>query len=147
MVLWFNQRPQSLFMSIEISDMYIYVAVPTSTSMPGKSLLRNALATNYRLTVSQQCSQPSRHSPEQINDRQLAWTRVQTTHAHMIASSKRAASYIRARTLWIVHSHYRRTVKSKYVDIDISFAQPSQASLSYTSKQDDIDKMERVWLA
>ena len=42
----------------------------------------------------------------------------------MIASSKRAelASYIRARTLWIVHSHYRGTVKSKYVDIAISFA-------------------------
>ena len=35
------------------------------------------------------------------------------------------ASY---RTLWIVHSHYRGTVKSKYVDIAISFAQPSQDS-------------------
>ena len=29
---------------------------------------------------------------------------------------------IATRTLWIVHSHYRGTVKSKYVDIAISFS-------------------------
>ena len=52
-----------------------------------------------------------------------------TTHAHiMIASSKRAELATQAHGSWIVHSHYRGTVESKYVDIAISFAQPSQDS-------------------
>ena len=60
-------------------------------------------------------------------------------HAHMIALSKRAElGTLSARTVWIVHSQYKGTVKSI-----ISMAY-SQASLSYISQQDD--KMERVWL-
>ena len=47
-----------------------------------------------------------------------------------------------ARTVWIVHRQYRGTVKSKYVDIAISLAWPSQASLAIPAS-----KMIRMWLA
>ena len=49
-ILSANERAQSLFMSIEISDTYIYIYLficcrtSTSTRMPGKSLLRNGLS-------------------------------------------------------------------------------------------------------
>ena len=104
--------------------------------MPGKSLLRNGLS-NQLQTYCFSAVQPSLgspvvtlHDPGQINDGQLDTEYRLYTHARMIASSKRAelASY---RTLWIVHRHYRGTVKSKYVDIAISFAQPSQEKYNY----------------
>ena len=50
-----SERAQSLFMSIEISDICIYapyVRTSTSMRMPKKSLLRNGLSNNYRLTVA-----------------------------------------------------------------------------------------------
>ena len=39
-----SERAQSLFMSIEISYIYICGHTSTSTRMPGKSLLRNGLS-------------------------------------------------------------------------------------------------------
>ena len=45
-------------------------------------------------------------------------------HAHYDCIIKEGGASYRTS----VHSHYRETVKSKYVDIAISFAQPSQDS-------------------
>ena len=39
-----------------------------------------------------------------------------------------ASNTCSARTIWTVHSQYKGTVKSKYVDITISLAWPSLAS-------------------
>ena len=46
-----------------------------------------------------------------------------------------ASNTCSARTIWTVHSQYKGTVKSKYVDIAISLAWPSVNN--YTSQQGD----------
>ena len=94
------KRASSVPVHVNRDFRYIYICGRTSTStrMPGKSLL---LATNcWTLSTDYACS-------------------------YDCIIKEGGASY---RTLWIVHSHYRGTVKSKYVDIAISFAQPSQDS-------------------
>ena len=67
-------------------------------------------------------SWPSRHSPDQTID---SWP-VHYACSYDCIIKEGGASYTRGS--WIVHSHYRGTVESKYVDIAISFAQPSQDS-------------------
>ena len=114
-------------MSIEISDTYIYIYIYMWPYVNLYAHAREIIAKKRPLQLTtdllflssaDQPRQPSRHSPEQINDG--SWT-LSTDYAcsYDCIIKEGGASY---RTLWIVHSHYRGTVKSKYVDIAISFA-------------------------
>ena len=71
---------------------------------------------------------------------------MQTTHAHnfdcIIKIKREELATLSARTVWIVHSQYKGTVKSKYVDIVISMAYIARLALAIPAS-----KVVRVWLA
>ena len=72
---------------------------------------------------------------------------MQITHAHnfdcIINNNKREElATLSARTVWIVHSQYKGTVKSKYVDIVISMAYIARLALAIPAS-----KVITVWLA
>ena len=58
--------------------------------------------------------QPSCHSPEQINNGQLdtEYRLRMLERSYDCIIKEGGASYTRTRNLWIVHSHYRGTVKA-----------------------------------